>query len=180
MTQALQTGSPTGSPTGEHPFGAFEYFPDNLEWSTQMMRLIAYCYVRGADFSEVHAVARTLPVGDDAAWQMGFSGLAEQIEASARASAAGGHEVTARDFFLRASTYHRISGQLADIAGDTDVPPGAPQMVVMMRVPPSCLGQLGCEGLAGVMGCVESVGRAIETRHLSSRLFPAGSRMNTA
>jgi hypothetical protein len=53
-------------------------------------------------------------------------------------------------------------------------------MVTMMRVPPSCLGQLGCEGLAGVMGCVESVGRAVEAWHLSSRLFPAGSRMNTA
>jgi hypothetical protein len=53
-------------------------------------------------------------------------------------------------------------------------------MVVMMRVPPSCLGQLGCEGLAGVMGYVESVGRAVEAWHLSSRLFPAGSRMNTA
>lgn len=112
------------TPTVERPFGAFEYFPDNLEWSTQMMRLFSYCYVRGADFSEVHAVARTLPVGDDAAWQRGFSELANQIEASARTSAAGGHDVTARDLFLRATIYHRISGQMADIAGDTDVPPG--------------------------------------------------------
>jgi dienelactone hydrolase len=104
--------------------GAFEYFPDNLEWSTQMLRLFSYCYVRGADFSEVHAVARTLPVGDDAAWQRGFSELANQIEASARTSAARGHEVTARDLFLRATIYHRISGQMADIAGETDVPPG--------------------------------------------------------
>jgi hypothetical protein len=52
--------------------------------------------------------------------------------------------------------------------------------VVMMRVPPSCQGSVGCDGLAGVMGCVEGVGRAVETWHLSSRLFPAGSRMNTA
>ncbi len=111
-------------PADERPFGAFEYFPDNLEWSTQMLRLFSYCYVRGADFSEVHAVARTLPVGDDAAWQRGFSELANRIEASARRSAAGGHDVTARDLFLRATIYHRISGQMADIAGDTDSPPG--------------------------------------------------------
>jgi hypothetical protein len=124
VTQILEHGAPTGSLPGERPFGAFEYFPDNLEWSTQMMRLIAYCYVRGADFSEVHTVARSLPVGDNAAWQMGFAGLAEQTEASARESAAGGHAVTARDYYLRASIYHRISGQLADIAGQTDVPPG--------------------------------------------------------
>jgi hypothetical protein len=51
---------------------------------------------------------------------------------------------------------------------------------VMMRDPPSCLGQLGCEGHVGVMGCVESVGRAVEAWHLTSKLFPAGSRMNTA
>jgi dienelactone hydrolase len=129
MTQTLENGSPTGSLPGERPFGAFEYFPDNLEWSTQMMRLIAYCYVRGADFSEVHAVARSLPLGDDAAWQMGFAGLAEQIEASARDSAAGGHAVTARDFYLRASIYHRISGQLADIAGDTEIAPGVNESI---------------------------------------------------
>jgi dienelactone hydrolase len=117
------------APTGVPPFGAFEYFPDNLEWSTQMLRLFSYCYVRGADFSEVHAVARTLPVGDDIAWQRGFSELANQIEASARTSAAGGHHVTARDLFLRATVYHRISGQMADIAGEMEVPPGLMESV---------------------------------------------------
>jgi hypothetical protein len=30
MTQTEQTASPSGS-SGERPFGAFEYFPDNLE-----------------------------------------------------------------------------------------------------------------------------------------------------
>jgi dienelactone hydrolase len=119
-----------GVPSGEAPFGAFEYFPTNLEWSTQMLRLFSYCYVRGADFSEVHAVARGLPVGDDAAWQRGFSELAHRIEASARASAAGGHHVTARDLFLRATIYHRISGQMADIAGESDVPPGLLESVL--------------------------------------------------
>ena len=119
--------------TSNQPFDAFEYFPDNLEWSTQMLRLFSYCYVRGADFSEVHAVARTLPVGDDAAWQRGFSELADQIEASAQASAAGGHEVTARDLFLRATIYHRISGQMADIAGESDVPPGLLESVRCFR-----------------------------------------------
>src|SRR5450755_450438 len=41
-------------------------------------------------------------------------------------------------------------------------------------------GSVGCDGLAGVMRYVESVGRPVEAWHLSSRLFPAGSRMNTA
>jgi dienelactone hydrolase len=112
-------------PADHHGVDAvFEYFPDNLEWSTQMMRLCSYCYVRGADFGEVEAVARTLPVGDDTAWQRGFSELANRVEASARTSAAGGHDVTARDLFLRATIYHRISGQLVDIEGHSDVAPG--------------------------------------------------------
>ena len=121
------------APVGDRSFGAFEYFPDDLEWSTQMLRLFSYCYVRGADFTEVHAVARTLPVGDDAAWERGFSELAHQIEASAHASAAGGHDVTARDLFLRATIYHRISGQMADIAGEVDVPPGLLESVRCFR-----------------------------------------------
>ena len=121
------------APPVERPFGAFEYFPTNLEWSTQMLRLFSYCYVRGADFSEVHAVARTLPVGDDLAWQKGFAELANQIESSARASAAGGHDVTARDLFLRATIYHRISGQMADIAGESEFPPGLLESVRCFR-----------------------------------------------
>ena len=87
------------------PFGAFEYFPTNLEWLTQMLRLFSYCYVRGADFSEVHAVARGLPVGDDAAWQRGFSELADRIEASAHASAAGGHDISRNDRSRRAQPH---------------------------------------------------------------------------
>ena len=53
-------------------------------------------------------------------------------------------------------------------------------MVVMMNVPSVVCGSVGCDGLAGVMRYVESVGRPVEAWHLSSRLFPAGSRMNTA
>jgi len=128
-TKLVSTSDKDGVPTYEPAFGAFEYFPENLEWSTQMLRLFSYCYVRGADFTEVHAVARSLPVGDNAAWEKGFSELARQIEASARTSAAGGHDVTARDLFLRATIYYRISGQMADIAGDNEVPPGLVESV---------------------------------------------------
>lgn len=104
-------------------FGAFAYWPDDLEWSTQFMRLLGYIYVGGADFSEVHAVARDLPPGDERAWRAGFSALADAVEGDARAAHAGGHPVTARDAWLRASVYHRISGQLRAIGG-AGTPPG--------------------------------------------------------
>lgn len=118
------------SPTA---FGAFEYFPDNLEWSTQMVRLFSYCYVRGADFSEVHSVARSLPVGDNDAWQAGFAGLASKVEADAWRSVDGAHDVSARDAFLRASIYYRISGQMADIAGTVEIPPGLEDSIRTFR-----------------------------------------------
>lgn len=126
MSPVAHAGAPTG-------FGAFEYFPDNLEWSTQMMRLFSYCYVRGADFSEVHSVARSLPVGDNSAWQAGFAELAKQIEADAWESSRGGHEVSARDAFLRATIYYRISGQMADIEGNDEVAPGLRDSIRMFR-----------------------------------------------
>jgi alpha-beta hydrolase superfamily lysophospholipase len=103
------------------PFGAFEYFPDNLEWSTQTLRLFGYASIGGADFSEVQAVARDLSPGDDDAWVAGFTDLARRLDHQAQVSAAGGHGVTARQTWLRASIAYRIAGQMAAIGG-TDVP----------------------------------------------------------
>lgn len=120
----MTSSQATEAKDADSGFGAFEYFPDNLEWSTQMIRLFSYCYVRGADFSEVHSVAKSLPVGDNAAWERGFAELARSIEVTAYESAAGGHDVTARDAFLRATIYHRISGQMADISGTHEIAPG--------------------------------------------------------
>lgn len=98
-------------------FGAFTYWPDNLEWSTQLMRLIGYTWGRGSDFSEVYAVARHLTPGDDAAWEAGFSALASRTEKAGRESLAGGHEYSAREALLRATIYYRISGQLGALKG---------------------------------------------------------------
>ncbi len=108
---------PGGEPMAPPPFGAFEYFPNDLEWSTQMVRLFGYASIGGADFSEVEAVARDLPEGDDEAWVTGFAGLARRLDEQAAASAAGGHPVTARQVWLRASIAYRISGQMSAIDG---------------------------------------------------------------
>jgi dienelactone hydrolase len=125
--------TPAGHAETTTGFGAFEYFPENLEWSTQMMRLFSYCYVRGADFSEVHSVARSLPVGDNAAWQAGFAELASKVEADGWESSRGDHEISARDAFLRATIYYRISGQMADIEGSDEVPPCLTDSIRMFR-----------------------------------------------
>jgi len=51
------------------------YWPDNVEWSTQLLRLFSYSTLGAADFSEVEFVARSLPVGDEQAWHVGFGDL---------------------------------------------------------------------------------------------------------
>lgn len=107
---------PTAAPTAAD-YGGFVYWPDNLAWSNQLMRLIGYASVGAADFSEVYFVARSLPVGDEEAWQSGFSGLAAQLDEQATKAASDGHAVTAREKWLRASTYYRFAGQLSALAG---------------------------------------------------------------
>jgi len=114
--------SSSSAPGDAVALGAYAYWPDNLEWSTQMLRLIGYAYVGGTDFSEVHAVARSLPVGDRDAWQQGFAGLARRVDERARLARAAGHDVSAREAWLRACVYYRISGQLHAIDGLRDAP----------------------------------------------------------
>lgn len=108
-------------PRNAPPFGAFEYYPDNLEWSTQMIRLFGYASIGGADFSEVHDVAKDVPVGDVKAWREGFLGLAKRLDQQAQVSAQGGHTISARDTWLRASVAYRFAGQLDALDG-TNVP----------------------------------------------------------
>jgi len=114
--------SSSSAPGDAAALGAYAYWPDNLEWSTQMLRLIGYAYVGGADFSEVHAVARSLPVGDREAWREGFAALARRVDERAERAHAGGHRVSAREAWLRACVYYRISGQLHAIDGLRDAP----------------------------------------------------------
>ena len=89
---------------------AYAYWPENPFWSFQLLRLIEQTNVGGADFAELHGVARELPEGDAEAWWRSFGQLAARLEAQADGDMAAGHRVTAREAYLRASNYHRTSG----------------------------------------------------------------------
>jgi len=95
---------------------------------------------------------------------------------SSNTQVAQASSVTTRENRRRASQPLAAQADAQTVAGQRVHSMGQASLSGWFRA----LGQLGCEGLAGVMGCVESVGRAVEAWHLSSRLFPAGSRMNTA
>jgi pimeloyl-ACP methyl ester carboxylesterase len=98
-------------------YGAFVYWPEHVAWSNQLNRLIGYIGLGGADFSEVHCVARELPVGDEEAWRAGFAALARRLDELAAAAADVGRQITARDTWLRASVYYRFAGQLHALGG---------------------------------------------------------------
>jgi dienelactone hydrolase len=90
-------------------FGAYAYWPENLGWSFQLIRLIGEATVGGADFSEVHGVARELTAGDIEGWYEGFNALAKKLDAEAGKARDAGHLVTARESWLRASNYYRAA-----------------------------------------------------------------------
>lgn len=107
-------------PTVSDSFGAFQYWPEHPEWSTQLLRLISYTTLGAADFSEVERVAAALPVGQDDAWYEAFTGLARQLEQKASTSQHDRH--TARETLDRAAIYYRMAATFRSIRGEINVP----------------------------------------------------------
>ncbi|MFG2196008.1 alpha/beta hydrolase family protein [Streptomyces sp. NPDC048639] len=63
----------------------------------------------GAEYGECAAVMKRIPPGDNDAWHREWTALAARVAAWGGVSAARGHRVSAREAFLRATTYDRIS-----------------------------------------------------------------------
>ncbi|MBB1023378.1 MULTISPECIES: alpha/beta hydrolase family protein [unclassified Dietzia] len=76
----------------------------------QFLRVLDTIPSGGADVGEAFITARRIPEGDRDAWNAEWNALGERILADAEASLAAGHRVSAREGFLRAATYFRISG----------------------------------------------------------------------
>ncbi len=81
-------------------------------------RTLFHALYGGADFGEVRTtVDRVLDAaGDDAAarvdaWHREFTATADRVEAIGDGAAAAGHRVSAREAYLRATSYHRTAWQ---------------------------------------------------------------------
>jgi pimeloyl-ACP methyl ester carboxylesterase len=74
----------------------------------ETLRALGYAPYGGADIGEVTSTAGRIPDGDEAAWYSEWRALAERVHADADRSAAGGHLVSARESYLRASNYYRV------------------------------------------------------------------------
>ncbi len=87
----------------------FVYFPEDENWATWMTRVIAMTNFGGADFGEIHRIAKGLKSRDFEGWHNRWRNMAEYVEGIASKAEQENHKVTARKSYLRAFTYYRMS-----------------------------------------------------------------------
>lgn len=83
-------------------------FEDN-SFAFEFVRNLGFMYYGGSDLGEMVATAGRIKEGDLGSWFTEWDRLANRIVSRADASAAAGHLVSAREGYLRASTYFRTA-----------------------------------------------------------------------
>jgi alpha-beta hydrolase superfamily lysophospholipase len=90
-----------------------EGFRDD-EFNYQLIRALGVADYGGSTVGECLAVATEITDGSPVSWALAFERLAQRIEDRARSCLAAGRGVSARDHYLRASTYYRTAEYYAD------------------------------------------------------------------
>jgi len=104
-TPSAKTGTTTGAVFGATA-GMPEIFNSNFDY--QLVRgMCAGAYGEGGAFGELYSTARRVVDRDIESWTAEWSGTAERVEAIAHSCLSGGHAVSAREAFFRASLYWR-------------------------------------------------------------------------
>jgi pimeloyl-ACP methyl ester carboxylesterase len=107
---AATTASAEPATTMEVIFGATPGMPGMFKsnFDYQLVRgMMAGAYGEGGAFGELYSTARRVVDRDVESWTVEWTGTAERVEAIAHGSLSGGHVVSAREAFLRASLYWR-------------------------------------------------------------------------
>ena len=85
---------------------------NNPLWEQFATRTLFMTSYGGADFGECQVTMERIgDDGDTGAWHQEWTATADRIAEAAAASEAGGHEVSARESYLRAAVYYRTSYQ---------------------------------------------------------------------
>jgi alpha-beta hydrolase superfamily lysophospholipase len=82
---------------------------DDESFSFEALRAAGFANYGGADLGEVLVTARAIPEADEVAWHREWKATAQRVAALAQQSLEGGHTVSAREAFLRASNYYRTA-----------------------------------------------------------------------
>ncbi|WP_322008963.1 alpha/beta hydrolase family protein [Paraburkholderia sp. J12] len=84
-------------------------FPDDSQFWFETQRVFGAAEYGGALFGEVLSTASRITPGDYDSWYVEWNTVADRVSKEAAAQLARGHKVSARDSYLRASTYYRTS-----------------------------------------------------------------------
>lgn len=79
-----------------------------------MLQTLGATYHKGADIGECLAAAAKIDDGDYEGWYRAWSETADRVRGFAEGSAARGHRASARDAYLRASTYYNTAAFFLD------------------------------------------------------------------
>jgi len=84
-------------------------FPDNPQFWFETLRAFGAAGFGASEFGEVLVTAGRIAPGDYDSWYAAWNSIAERVEKEAADQLYRGHKISARDSFLRASTYYRSS-----------------------------------------------------------------------
>lgn len=82
---------------------------DNEDFDGQFLRALSYAAYGGADIGECFETANNIKEGDRGSWYDAWTKTAERMRQDAEESLKGGHNVSARHSYLRASNYYRAA-----------------------------------------------------------------------
>src|ERR1700753_1564384 len=85
------------------------FFPDNLQFWYETKRAFGASSYGASEFGEVLATVSRITSGDFDSWYDEWNATAERVENEADQQLSRGHRISARDSFLRATTYYRGS-----------------------------------------------------------------------
>jgi hypothetical protein len=93
------------------------FFKDN-DFEFMMLQAIGATYYKGADVGECLSTAASIEDSDYEGWYRAWRTTADRVRGFAERSAAKGHRASARDAFLRASTYYNTAAFFLDGTSD--------------------------------------------------------------
>jgi hypothetical protein len=87
----------------------YPFFPDNVQFWYEAKRAFGASSYGSSEFGEVMATVNRIASGDNDSWHSEWNATAERVFAEAEAQYTSGHRISARDSYLRATTYFRVS-----------------------------------------------------------------------
>jgi hypothetical protein len=93
------------------------FFKDD-DFEFMMLRALGATYHKGADIGECLSAAASIQDGDYEGWDGAWLATADRVRGFAEHGVAKGHRASARDAFLRASTYYNTAAFFLDGTSD--------------------------------------------------------------